>query len=262
MGCRIKLPKNMSQNGLLECLRYSLPPNSLSYCGPSGTNDLVKYRRLESGDQGLFANLSQFHTLYAYLSFIAYENNIRDPFDIRVVKAYWIGNSLLTKFDPRRFYYYLRDKLNLKKRLSRQQLENLFGKIPDGALPHHAFHVFNVPWRTGYLPIEHTLDTMNSCRIGCGKVISRKQGQIVVETQPLMYKEGILRLGKSVQRKIGSKISKVNLEDKVLVGDWVSFHWGIICNKITTEEVTGLNYYTQLAVDLANEDIRRREHFG
>lgn len=252
----------MSKDGLRECLKYSLPPNSLSYCGPGNLNEALEYHKMGRADLGLVEHLGQHHTLYAYLSFIAYENDIHEPFDPRVVKAYWIGNDLLTKFDAQRFYYHLRDTLKLKRRLNRKQLEILFGKIPQGALPHHAFHVLNVPWRTGHLPIEHTLETMDSCRIGWGEVLERKNGKLIVETEPLVYRDRTLQLGESERKNIVCSIENIELSESIKSRDWVSFHWGMVCNKITAEEAASLRYYTQLAINLANKDIRRREHFG
>lgn len=251
----------MSQQGLLECLRYSLPPNALSYCGPNKIGDLLEYRKMRLTDQGLVENLSQFHTLYAYLSFIAYENDMRDPFDLPVVKAYWVGNKLLKQFDIRRFYYHLRDTLGLKKQLSSSELATLFGKLPQGALPNHAFHVLNVPWRTGHLPIEHTLETMDACRIGWGRVIKNEKLKIKIEKLPLVYDNEQLKLGKTIREDIVSNINGTKLVN-VKKDDWVSFHWGMVCNKISLQEIQSLTYYTELAIKLANEDIRRREHFG
>lgn len=252
----------MQRNGLLECLKYSLPPNWLSFCGPDKKQDLKDYYRFNLADQGLSENLSRFYTLYGYLSFIACENNIREPFDIAVVKAYWLGNRLLKKFNPRRFYYYLRDNLALKKKLSQKELTILFGKIPQGALPNHAFHVFNIPWRTGFLPIEHTLQTMDACRISWGKVISQKNGILVVETPPVVYKNNKLQLGKTVFKKIVARIDNLNLADELLSGELISFHWGFLCNKINPAEADNLRYYTQLALNLANEDICIRQSFN
>lgn len=255
----------MSKAGLQECLRYSLPPNSLLYCGPEETDNVLEYRKTGIVDQGLAEHISKYNTLYSYLSFIAYENSIKDPFDIRVVKAYWIGNSLLRKFDTQRFYRYLRETLNLKKRLSRIELETLFGKIPKGALPNHAFHVLNVPWRTGHLPIEHTIETMDKCRIGWGIIKIQNQNlkirNLKVLTKPLIYKNGKLMLGDYKERQIANNIKGTNLVH-VEDGDLVTFHWGIVCNKIGKQEARSLQYYTQLAINLANEDIRRRKHFG
>lgn len=247
----------MSQRGLLECLRYCLPPNVLAYCGPAQTQNFLDYCRAERVDDWLVSQLSQFQTLYAYLSFIAQANRIGDPFDLRVVQAYWLGNELLVNFDPQRFYYHLRDTLKLKQHLTRQELETLFGKIPQGALPHHAFHVFNVPWRTGHLPIEHTIETMDACRISWGQVVQNEKGKIGIENLPLVYENGLLKLGQPIQRMIASNI-RGTIRIDVKVGQWVTFHWGMLCNKISLREAQSLQYYTQLAINLANADIRRR----
>ena len=88
--------------GLVTCARYSFAPNSLHYCGPEKQSDMRAYVSDSVTDQGLYDILNRFDTLYNYLQLIGTENDIRDPFDPRVVEAYWVGNSLLhkTKYIP------------------------------------------------------------------------------------------------------------------------------------------------------------------
>src|SRR3989344_7944280 len=161
----------MDRSGLLTCSAYASPPNSLHYCGPEKQNDLLGYQQEQTSDRGLAEIIAEFQTLYPYLTLIAYENNIRDPFDPRVVEAYWIGNDLLTNVSMNKFYYHLRDTLKLKNKVKPKDLELLFGKLDDGMLPHHTFHVLNVFTRTGHHSVQHTLETMDACRIGWGTVI-------------------------------------------------------------------------------------------
>jgi len=245
----------VSMLGLSTCICYSTPPNSLSFCGPDWEN-IKHYQRAKIVDASVKNHLTQYQTLFSYLSYIAGENNIFDQFDLEVVKAYWIGNKLLHNLDINRFYYHLRDTLNLKKRLKRSELEQLFGKLPQGALPNHSFHVLNVPWRTGHLPIEHTLDTLDQCRISWGKVTKVKRSELEVVSPRLEYDSVSLKLSEPKKHIVSYST------DEIKKGDLVSFHWGVLCEKLTDIDVGNLVYYTNIAIKLANEDIRTREHFS
>jgi len=243
--------------GLLRCARYSFAPNSLKYCGPEKQKDMFSYVAEKQVDQGLYGILEQFETLYKYLAMIAYENNIRDPFDARVVEAYWLGNGLLAKTKYKPLAVALTDGLELPKKLTPRQLATTLSKL-DEAVAHHTFHVLNIFRRTGHLPIAHTLLTMDSCRISWGRVkritnyelrITNEKKQVVtfdVEIVPLVIHKDKLRLGKPILQNVAC----VGVVPKV--GEWVSVHWGYVCEVLSTRQLRNLEYYTKLAIDLAN----------
>jgi len=247
-------------SGLLTCAAYAFPPNELKYCGPfDKTNDLLGYQEEQVDDKGLKNILTGFHTLYPYLSLIAYENNIRDPLDPRVVEAYWIGNELLKKISGKKLYEHFSGALNLRKKISKNDFSYLVGKIDDGAIPHHTFHVLNVFTRTGHQNVEHTLETMNACRIGWGKVKKIRndklemRNEIMIETQPLVLKKGKLTLGKPVLKKIYNPlIRKSEISNQK---SNVSFHWNTFCDILTDRQVRNLKHYTEKAIQLANKTL-------
>lgn len=241
-----------SIDGLAICTRYSYPPNSLSLCGPDKKKDLNWYSINQQADKGTLEILSQFSTLYPYLTLIAQENKIKDPFDQKVVEAYWIGNDLLHKIPVRSFVTHLSDKIHLKKKIKRPDLHRIFDKISDGALPHHAFHVLNIYKRTGYLEIPHTIETMDACLINWGKIKKIIPGAIVIETKPLRVINNQLGFGSVRQRTIISQGEKDILFTAVKIGDWISYHWGYFCQKLTADQLKNLIYYTNLSVKLAN----------
>lgn len=254
----------MNHKGLLTCANYASPPNSLHYCGPEKQTDLADYQRAAVSDNGLGEILQDFQTLYPYLALIAYENNLRDPFDPRVVEAYWIGNYLLSQVSMNKFYQHLSDSLALKKQLKRKDLEWLVGKIPHGALPHHAFHVLNVFTRTGHQRVEHTLETMDACRIGWGTIIQisklKSQNVLSVETEPLILQNGKLSLGKPVIKQIRIPFihkSKFINPDQIGVNlkSIVSFHWNTFCDILSDRQVKSLERYTRQAIRLANTTL-------
>ena len=95
--------------GIMRCSRYSFGPNRLHYCGPDRNSELRDYIKTNKTDPGLRGILQKFETLYPYLRHIARINNISDPFDYRVVEAYWLGNSLLDFEEKKELYNFLVD---------------------------------------------------------------------------------------------------------------------------------------------------------
>ncbi len=235
----------MSLTGLALCSRYSYPPNSLSLCGPDKKSDLNWYSENQKSDRGTLEILSQFSTLYPYLTLIASENKIKDPFEKSVVEAYWIGNNLLHRIPITSFVSHLSDKIHLKAKI----------KIANGALPHHSFHVLNIYKRTGYLDIPHTIETMDACLINWGKVIKINKDFIVVNTKPLSIINNKLQFGKLKERKIIPQGEKDILLKNLKIGDWISYHWGYFCHKLTSVQLRNLVYYTNYSIKLANRNF-------
>ena len=156
--------------GVLRCARYAFMPNRLSFCGPDKNKEIFDYCRHQTIDQGLNLILKEFQVLYPYLKFIARSNKIRDPFDERVIEAYWVGNSLLENVTKSDLYNHLIDGQQLKKKLNKKLFKKVINEIPLGAKPHHNFHVLSVWKRTGHLDVWHTLSTMDLCRISWGRI--------------------------------------------------------------------------------------------
>ena len=239
-------------NGLLLCARYALAPNLLKYCGPMHQDTLSGYVSEQVADKGLQEYLSQFETLFPYLRFIATENGISDPFDPRVVESYWIGNDLLTHISMKQFWGHLIDGQSLKKKIPQTMVKWVVGKVPKGALPHHSFHVLNVFLRTGHHAVAHTLLTMDSCRIGWGKVQSNKNHMLTVETQQLSYKDGQLFFQDRVTKKLTVPLS---FRDSFQPGEYVTYHWNSVCDRVDETQVRNLKKYTLWHLYLANQTI-------
>lgn len=241
--------------GLATCARYSFAPNSLHYCGPEKQTDLLSYVAEKVVDPGLSEILNRFDTLYKYLKLIGTENDIRDPFDPRVVEAYWLGNNLLHKTKYKPLAKLLNDDLELRKKLSTKQQSATFSKFDQG-VAHHTFHVLNIFRRTGHHAIPHTLKTMDQCRVSWGEVVSSSQsvvrsknGKITLKVRPLIYEKDKLKLGTFETKEVIS----IGLVPKV--GELVSVHWGYVCEILTQRQVKNLKYFTELAIRLANRSV-------
>ncbi len=245
----------MTTDGLLRCSRYAFGPNRLHYCGPDANRQLFSYLEAEIADPGLVIILRGFKTMYPYLRLIADANNIRDTFDDRVVEAYWVGNNLLDVVKVRTFFNHLRDEQQLKKRLGWGAVDVLGDKIVRGAVPHHSFHVLEVWKRTGHLDKEHTLESMDSCRISWGNVLAVDGPHINVHTQPLVLRDGKLALGAAIDKKIvrslGAEIDIESLQS----GQIITMHWGVPCEVITRAQAAELKRRTLDHIRFANETL-------
>lgn len=244
----------MDDTGLSLACRFSYPPNSLSLCGPDKQHDLAWYAATRQPDRGTIEILRQFSTLYPYLCLIAGENGLRDPFDRRVIEAYWIGNTLLEHVPTRKFVHHLTDNLAIRKQKKRKHLNLLLENVALDGFPHHAFHVLNVYRRTGHLPIPHTVETMDACLVNWGTVTTISCGSITVRTKPLMQQGDLLRFGNPLERTLFLQGSPDQAAEKVHIGDAVSYHWGYFCQRLSQRQLNNLRGFTNRALRLANRN--------
>jgi hypothetical protein len=237
--------------GQLRFIRYAFMPNKLRYCGADDNRTLFEYGIEGVVDGGLAPILRTFTGALPYLQLIARSNGIADPFDARVVEAYWIGNDLLRGVEARQLYDALQERFG--KQLQGRARDWVLGKAPAGARPHHNFHVFDVHARVGQL--EHSLETMDQCRISWGRVVSAEGAQLIVERQPLILREGKLALGPAAPMRALCQVDGHGFADGAALGDWITLHWGWACETISEEQRSRLVHYTDRHLALANQTI-------
>ena len=237
--------------GTSRFIRYAFMPNRLRYCGSDDNSTLFEYGVENVVDGGLQSLLRSFQGAMPYLQLIARANGIVDPFDERVVDAYWIGNSLLDGVEARQLYDHLDERF--KKQLQGRTRDWVLGKAPAGARPHHNFHVFDVHSRTGEL--DHSLHTMDQCRVSWGKAIELAGPELIVDRQPLILLDGKLALGPATRERVSRQIEGRGFADSAKVDDWVTVHWSWVCEVITPIQQARLARYTDDHLRLANQTI-------
>ncbi|MDQ3735177.1 MAG: DUF6390 family protein [Actinomycetota bacterium] len=248
-------------------VRFAYPPNERGYCGPADTGSLLKYGRDDAEEAGFRAVAQAFTGAYPYLELLAVAAGIPDPLDSRVVEAYWIGNDLLDRVSPT----VLGAQMEELFRRSVGQFSNLaLGGVTNG-LAHHSFHVFCIyPW-VGLLGNDrmhaHALNIVDKCRIRQGQVVEISAGRVTVESQPLVYNEGRLRLGPAVPEVTNGEVTNGEVTDKattaaagaggevtdLAVGDWVALHWDWICDRLTEQQRDALTRYTAHHLSIVND---------
>ncbi len=238
--------------GTTRFIRYAFMPNRLHFCGGDDNRTILEYALAAVREPPLEKMLAKFAGAVPYLKLIARNNGIADPFDERVVEAYWIGNELLERVEIRDFYASLRERYS--RQLTPKTLELVAGKAPAGARPHHSFHVLDV-WRTVDRLSGDVLATLDNCRISWGKVVRTEGGELLVLRQPLILVDGKLCLGEERHERVARQIDGRGFADNAQPGDWVSLHWGWVCEVITPQQQRALAYWTAYHIALANQTL-------
>jgi hypothetical protein len=238
-------------DGMVHFIRYGFMPNRLRYCGGDENRLLFDHAVEQVVDGGLISHLQKFTGALPYLKLIAHANGIADPFDPRVVDAYWIGNELLDHVEVRQLYDSLLERFG--KQLQGRTRDLVLGKAPAGSRPHHSFHVLDVHSRVGEL--GQSLATMDHCRISWGTVVDVIGGELVVDRVPLLLDLGKLVLGQPMRERVRRQIDGRGFVDGAQVGDLVSIHWGWACEVLSQEQQRRLGQYTRHHLGIANQTI-------
>ena len=241
-----------SLSGTTRFIRYAFMPNRLRYCGGDDNRTILEYAIDDVREPPLVPMLRKFTGAFPYLALIARGNGIADPFDERVVEAYWVGNELLDRVEARQLYDHLRERY--AKELSAKTLDRVAGKAPAGARPHHSFHVFDV-WRHGPRASGEVLASIDSCRISWGTVRSVEAGELVVERRPLVLRDGLLVLDAARSERVTRLVEGKGFATAAQPGDVVSLHWGWVCEVLEPARAAALERYTLHHLRLANQTL-------
>ncbi len=237
-------------DGLRIAAVYSLPSYFLGFCGPQDKksrkilNDFVSGKQVSKKTvKGVF---EKFEASYHYYKLIARKNNIPDPFNERVVRAFWLGNSLLEKVGKEDLRKLILTDFCRPGLLTKARAEEKAAEVPKESLPHHSFHVLFLGAITARVRLKGVM--LDLCRTGWGEVIQVKREKLIVRYKPLVL-GGKIRLGKAIQKNIEWSKSIV---PRVNIGDWVSFHWGSVCEVLDKESINNLEFYTKNTIDRVN----------
>lgn len=172
---------------------------------------------------------------FLYYQLIAKSNKIDNPFDVRVVKAYWLGNEMIEKVKP-------------------ELLKELVGQVDSfyllkanylilGGKAHHNFSVLSkIPVKN-----EKTIEMVNQCLISWGRVVEKTETELTVFHQPLVLKDKKFVLGDLMLKKI-----KRGLLGRIKLNDIVSIHFNEAREIISDDDWHNLRKYTQEAIEMFN----------
>lgn len=252
----------MNLSGSLLFAKYAFSPNKLRYCGPDDNRAIFDYCVAQQSDRGLVQLLERFEGAYPYLEFIARENKIKDPFDYKVVEAYWLGNELLANINIDHFYKSLKNRFSKRNSPAAKWL---FTKPILGAKPNHAFHVFDVYVKLGSMRGEvpkNILQVINSCMISWGTITQSvklkaqsNSSKLKIKYRPIILINSKLTFGEWITKEVSWRYEDKGFIKKPRVGDWVSVHWGWACDILDQRQLANLKYWTEYHLKLANLTI-------
>ena len=250
-------PSPGGMSGALLFSRYASPPNQLGYCGPADSRALLEYGAAAVVDSGLTQLARAFSGAWPYLELLARATGIADPLDRRVVEAYWVGNDLLDRVDMATFGNALVDRF---RRRAGSGWDHLAQAVPAGAVPHHSFHVFGVyPW-VGLLRAGasgHPLHVLDRCRVRWGRVVASHGEDVVVRYRPLTWDGARLELGSPTTETAVTATGGLGFVTGLRPGDWVSLHWGWVCDRLGPRQLAALRERTLRQLAITNDQIAR-----
>ena len=255
IGTRNSGPSGTAGAGLATFVRYAYPPNLRGFCGPDDSTALRDYGLTGVVDDGLTDLAKSFTGPWPYLSLMAMEAGIGDPFDARVVEAYWLGNALTDRIDLAAFGNRIESEF---KGRAGKDWGHMAESIPAGAVPHHGFHVFGVyPW-VGLLTQTdrgEPLEILDRCRIRWGKVVASSGDTAMVRSRPLLWDGHRLELGAPHIESVTQGIAGSGFIDPVVPGEWVALHWDWVCDRLTDRQLRNLRRFTARQLDLTNHRL-------
>ncbi len=252
----IQQPGPVSESAITGAVlfgRYAFPPNRLGYCGPDDHRSVFEYTVQQLTDEGFVELERRFDGAYPYLRLIALANRLPDPFDHRVVEAYWIGNEYLEHVSEASFFESLTTRF--RGRMDNKTFSWLTATLEMGARPHHNFHVFDVYNKAGLTRdpgATITLDRMDHCRISWGRVVALDGAELVVERAPLVLRAGKAELGQPELARVTRQLDGRGFADNARIGDTVSIHWDWACERLSPSALARLQANTRRALAHAN----------
>jgi hypothetical protein len=233
--------------------RYAYPPNALGYCGPADSASLLQQAAAGPAAAGDIAHSARgFAGAWPYLELIAAANRITDPLDRRVVEAYWVGNALLDAVPPGLLAASIEHRF---RRRAGRGWERLAEAVPEGARPHHSFHVFAIyPW-VGLLregQVSEPLRVLDRCRVRWGRVEEVRGDLAVVRSRSLTWECGLLGYGPTQLETATLSRGGQGLVDGLRPGEWVSIHWDWVCDRLTDNQRHALARYSRHTLAAVN----------
>lgn len=172
---------------------------------------------------------------YFYYQLIAMANRIEEPFNERVVRAYWIGNRLLEKVKPE----LLKEMVGQVDSFYLRQANYLI----IGGKAHHNFSVLSK------IPVKNKkiVEVVNQCLISWGKVIEKFGTELTVLYQPLILQNRKFILKDPLIKKV-----KCDLIERVKINDIVSIHFNEAREILSESDLEYLQKYTKEAIEMFN----------
>lgn len=223
--------------------RFSLPPNSLGYCGRDSAPEKFKSCVIDNDCSSVAEEVKNFIVLYPYLKTISQLIN-KPLFSYEVSEAYWLGNAFLEEVDNSD-YTILLEKFK-EQGVPPWLIEELREDIPNRFIPTHLFQVLHVGVGRASGSVPYNIETINNCMIRWGRISGVTQNQIIVRLnslEELNANKYQLVIKEEVVDSMPGFVKDLNVDSIVAI------HWGQIVKSLSEKEVKDLSFWTSEVLD-------------
>ncbi|HWS48975.1 MAG TPA: DUF6390 family protein [Candidatus Methanoperedens sp.] len=232
----------MDKKALQLTARFSLPPNSMGYCGDNTASSKLINCVIKGECVDIEAELKNFIVLNPYLNTLTKITN-KDKYSYPLQEAYWLGNSELKKAQISHYSILLE---NFKKQgVPDWLLSELKEKIPNTFIPFHLFQVLHVGVGKASGSVPYNLETINNCMVRWGQVKKISKTKLTVSLNSL----------EEIDKKFKLKLTTASFAyhpgflPDIKIGDTVAVHWLQVVKILTPAEIKNLTYWTQLTLN-------------
>ena len=229
----------------MRACQYSFATNRLNYCGPENAFQAFQafiIRPSQEQAPRIRQLLEGFTGLNLYLDLIASANHL-EPFDERVIEAYWLGNELLDSIPFDQFKGALSTGL-VKAGLPASIVQAKVARMQPSFNAHHSFHVLYINFITP--KVEKIIENLDKCLPLAGKILEVQGTRLALATKRLV------KTGKG----FAFEPCVTEVENPFIgnpqAGELVSFHWGTAVERLSFAQAATLQKYTQANLETVN----------
>lgn len=231
----------MSSEALRLISIFALRPNELHLCGTKEDVNTLLRCAMGGEDTGVAALVPHFPDLTAYLNTIGILTN-RDPLSTPVVRAYWLGNDLLSQIPSTELVYRTLSAQYLA--LGKKDYASIISTHHlDCPYPTHLAQVA-LKYSNSHDPLHpYNLDEINSCMVSAGEVLDIKQTIATVNLSTIVKNDSQGYSCVFSPRKV-----KYNhrLTPDLKVGQNVATHLGRVALVLDGKEMSQFLHFTDL----------------
>lgn len=236
------------KEGLKLAIRYSIVPCHLGLCGPlndaekKDLDDFLKDKKIAI--KKIIKILEKIKDAHKYCQKIAKENDIEDMYDYRIIEAYWLGNSLLSKLNNKWYHnFHVYQVAVLAPAKLRDTCRISWGQIIEVNPPTFSRDIesYEENLKSSPPPAIRPQNILKGGRIKKDKNI------LIVEYEPIVKQGEKFVFAKEKKKKRVSWDKKI-LPENIKIGDYISIHWNTAIEKLSKKRLANLKRYTVLSI--------------